>query len=129
MQCDQVYFSYYDNDHYALQNINLTIPTNQTTAFVGKSGAGKSTLIDLLMGLNRPQKGEILLDGVPLTSDKLLSLRRSISYVPQDPFLFNTTVRENLLLVKEHATEEELWEALEFSSAAEFIKNCRSEEH
>ena len=57
------------------------------TAIVGPSGAGKSTLIDLLMGLNQPEKGEVLIDGMPLTNDNLLSLRKSISYVPQDPFL------------------------------------------
>ena len=82
------------------------------SAVVGKSGAGKSTLIDLLMGLNQPEKGEILLDGIPLTKDNLLSLRRSISYVPQDPFLFNTTIRENLMLIQPDANEEQLWEAL-----------------
>ena len=67
------------------------------TAIVGPSGAGKSTLIDLLMGLNLPEKGEVLIDGVPLTDDNLLSLRKAISYVPQDPFLFNATIRDNLI--------------------------------
>src|SRR5690625_1410551 len=91
------------------------------TAIVGKSGAGKSTLIDLLMGLNQPEKGAVLIDGKKLTSDKLQSLRQSISYVAQEPFLFNTSVRENLVLVEENASEEQIWEALEFSSAAEFV--------
>ena len=75
------------NTTYALENINIQIPANHMTAIVGPSGAGKSTLIDLLMGLNQPEKGEVLIDGVPLTDENLLSLRRSISYVPQDPFL------------------------------------------
>lgn len=123
MECKEVFFRYRkDQPEFALNNINLHIPANQMTAVVGKSGAGKSTLIDLLMGLNQPEYGEILIDGTPLTSDKLVSLRRAISYVPQDPFLFNTTVRENLMLVKPGATEDEVWEALEFSSAAEFVR-------
>jgi len=92
------------------------------TAVVGRSGAGKSTLIDLFMGLNQPECGEVLVDGMSLTKDNLISLRKVVSYVPQDPFLFNTTVRENLMLVNPNATEEELWEALYFSSAAEFVK-------
>ncbi len=122
LQCDGVYFRYNQNEpHYALRNINLSIPSNQMTAFVGRSGAGKSTLIDILMGLNQAEEGQVLIDGAPLTSDNLLSLRRSISYVPQDPFLFNTSIRENLLLVEPDANEQQMWEALQFSSAAEFV--------
>lgn len=122
IECDHIDFRYTQSENnYALKNINLTIPANQMTAFVGRSGAGKSTLIDLLMGLNQAEKGEVLIDGNPLTSDNILSLRQSISYVPQDPFLFNTSIRENLLLVEPNANEQQLWEALEFSSAAEFV--------
>lgn len=122
IECQNISFRYNQNEPtYALQNINLAIPSNQMTAFVGQSGAGKSTLIDLLMGLNQPEKGQVLIDGVPLNSDNLLSLRHAISYVPQDPFLFNVSIRENLLLIEPNASEEEMWEALEFSSAAEFV--------
>lgn len=92
------------------------------TAIVGKSGAGKSTLIDLLMGLMQPESGQILVDGMAITNDNLLAYRRSIGYVAQDPFLYNASIRENLLMVKPSATEIELWEALDFSSAAEFVR-------
>ncbi|MGE7663648.1 ABC transporter ATP-binding protein [Peribacillus sp. NPDC097197] len=109
-------------DLYALKDINLFIPSNQMTAVVGRSGAGKSTLIDMILGLNRPEKGEILIDHAALTSDNLLSLRKSISYISQDPFLFNATIRENLLLMKPDASEEQIWEALHFSAAADFVK-------
>ena len=123
LECQNVYFRYNQNQStYALENINIQIPANHMTAIVGPSGAGKSTLIDLLMGLNQPEKGEVLIDGMPLTDENLLSLRKSISYVPQDPFLFNATIRDNLLMIEPNATEEEIWEALEFSSAAEFVK-------
>lgn len=121
IECQSIYFRYNESG-YALQNINLSIPANHMTAFVGKSGAGKSTLIDLLMGLNQPERGQLLIDGVPLTSENLISLRQAISYVPQDPFLFNASIRENLQLVVPDATEAEMWEALEFSSAAEFVR-------
>ncbi|WP_226038127.1 ABC transporter ATP-binding protein [Aquibacillus saliphilus] len=120
--CENISFKYnQDTEKYALNNVNLSIPSNQMTAFVGKSGAGKSTLIDLLMGLNQPQKGRVLIDDALLTSDNLVALRKSISYVAQEPFLFNTSIKENLTLVVPDATEEQLWSALEFSSAAEFV--------
>jgi ABC-type multidrug transport system fused ATPase/permease subunit len=123
LECRHVYFRYNrDEPQYALHDINLIIPSNQMTAIVGRSGAGKSTLIDLVMGLVQPDSGEVLIDGGPLTSEHLLSLRRSISYVPQDPFLFNDSIRENLLMVKPHASEGEIWEALEFSASADFIR-------
>ncbi len=121
--CNNLYFSYSNkNTNYSLKNINVFFPAKYMTAIVGPSGAGKSTLIDLIMGLNQPEKGEILIDEDPLTIDNLLALRRSISYVPQDPFLFNTTIRENLLLTRPSATEVELWEALKFASA-DFVKS------
>lgn len=123
LECRNVYFSYNtSNPPYALNNINLKIPAKSTTAIVGRSGAGKSTLIDIIMGLNKPESGQVYIDGIALTGQNLLSFRRSISYVPQDPFLFNSSIRENLLIIEPTASEEEIWEALEFSSAAEFVK-------
>ncbi|PYZ96969.1 multidrug ABC transporter [Alteribacter lacisalsi] len=121
--CRNVMFRYNkDAEKLALNDVSTYIPANQMTAVVGRSGAGKSTLIDLLMGLNQPESGEVLFDGKPLTSETLVSLRKAISYVPQDPFLFNATIRENMMLMKPDATEEEIWEALAFSSAAEFVE-------
>lgn len=121
--CCNVTFRYDVNKtKYALKNIDLFIPVNQMTAFIGKSGAGKSTLIDLLMGLNLPENGEVLIDGKVIRKEDLPSLRKAISYVPQDPFLFNNSVRENLALIVPDASEEEMWDALEFSSAADFVR-------
>lgn len=124
LECKNVYFKYtYDSTSYALQDINLQIPANRMTAIVGQSGAGKSTLVDILMGLHRPETGELLIDGVSLTDDKVLALRKTISFVPQDPFLFNASIRQNLLLMNPTATEEHLWAALEFAAAADFVKD------
>ncbi|MDQ0975356.1 ABC-type multidrug transport system fused ATPase/permease subunit [Neobacillus niacini] len=121
IECRGVFFKYNQLEStYTLQDINLTIPINSMTAIVGPSGAGKSTLIDILMGLNRPEAGSVLIDGDTLTKQNLLALRYSISYVSQEPFLFNATIRDNLLLIKPNATEEQIKEALEFSAAAEF---------
>ncbi|OAS17218.1 ABC transporter ATP-binding protein [Paenibacillus oryzisoli] len=122
IECQHVYFRYNRNQSvYALRDINLQIPVNRMTAIVGRSGAGKSTLIDILMGLMLPEEGHVLVDSVPLTQERLLSFRASISYVSQDPFLFNASIRENLLLVKPDATEDEIHDALVFSASAEFV--------
>lgn len=122
LDCRNVYFRYNPNEStYALKNINVHIPSNRMTAIVGRSGAGKSTLIDLLMGLNQPDRGEVSIDDIPLTSDYLLSLRKSISYIPQDPFLFNATIRENLMIIDPNASDESIWESLEFAAAADFV--------
>ncbi|PGK39347.1 multidrug ABC transporter [Bacillus anthracis] len=123
IECKDVHFRYNKQESlYALQNINVQIPINSMTAIVGHSGAGKSTLIDVLMGLIQPEKGQVLIDGTPLTTDNLLPLRRAISYVPQDPFLFNASIRENLLMIEPNASEEQIWDALDFAAAAEFVQ-------
>ncbi|HDX9578194.1 TPA: ABC transporter ATP-binding protein [Bacillus pseudomycoides] len=123
IECRSVSFRYNPQESiYALQNIHLQIPANGMTAIVGRSGAGKSTLIDILMGLMQAEKGQVFIDGIPLTNDNVLSLRKSISYVPQDPFLFHASIRENLLMIDPDASEEQMWESLEFSAAAEFVR-------
>ncbi|MGM1032017.1 MAG: ABC transporter ATP-binding protein [Bacillota bacterium] len=122
LDCRHVYFRYNPNEStYALKNINVHIPSNRMTAIVGRSGAGKSTLIDLLMGLNQPDRGEVRIDDISLTSDHLLSLRKSISYIPQDPFLFNATIRENLMIIDPNASDESIWESLGFAAADDFV--------
>lgn len=121
IECRNISYRYPNQPSYAIRNLNLFIPAYGMTAIVGRSGAGKSTLIDILMGLNQPQQGQIIIDGAPLDTDGLLPLRRAISYVPQDPFLFHATIRENMLLINPHASEEEIWAALSFSASDEFV--------
>lgn len=123
MECRNVSFRYNSNESsFVIQDVNLRIPANSMTALVVRSGAGKSTLIDLLMGLVQPEKGQVFVDGSPLTDSNLLSLRKSIGYVSQDPFLFNASIRENLLMMEPSTSEELMWEALEFSASADFLK-------
>jgi ABC-type multidrug transport system fused ATPase/permease subunit len=112
-----VYFNYDNESNYNLQNINLKITVNKLTAIVGRSGAGKSTLIDILTGLIQPNEGRILIDGEPVTKHDLLSIRKAISYVAQDPFLFNGSIKDNLLIVDPNASEEQMMYALNFASA------------
>ncbi|WP_040950866.1 ABC transporter ATP-binding protein [Gorillibacterium massiliense] len=107
---------------YALRDINLQIAANSMTAIVGKSGAGKSTLIDILIGLLKPEQGEVLVDGQPLGKQDAAFFRGAVSYVSQDPFLFHATLRENLLIAAPGANEKMMWEALAFAAADEFVR-------
>jgi len=91
------------------------------TALVGASGAGKSTLADLTLGLLTPNTGRVLVDGEPLTGDRLAAWRNSIGYVPQEPFLFHDTIRANLLWARPDATEEDLRVVLRAAAAEEFV--------
>lgn len=123
IECRNMNFRYnQDEDNFTLQNINLFIPSNKLTAIAGPSGAGKSTLIDLIMGLMQPESGQILVDGAPVSKDNLVPFRQSISYVAQDPFLFNASIRENFYMVKPDASDEQIWEALQFASSSDFVR-------
>ncbi|OXM85215.1 ABC transporter ATP-binding protein [Paenibacillus rigui] len=122
IECRDLSFRYHRGEPlYALQHVNLYIRPREMTAIVGPSGAGKSTLIDILMGLLQPESGQVLIDGVPLTGHNLLAFRKAIGYVPQDPLLFNGSIRDNLMMMQPDATDEELQEALEFAAAAQFV--------
>lgn len=104
-----------------LKNISLRLPAGKTTAIIGQSGSGKSTLANLLLGLLKTDNADnILIDGVKLDENCLLSWRQMTGYVPQEPFLFNGTVWDNLLLVKADADNNQLRAALEAASA-EFV--------
>ena len=104
-----------------LDGIDLFIPAGSTLAIVGATGAGKSTLGDILLGLLTPETGTVLVEGMPLTGSLLARWRRSVGYVPQDNFLFNDTVRANLLWAQPEASEQDLLWALSVSAADEFI--------
>ncbi|APB72175.1 ABC transporter ATP-binding protein [Paenibacillus polymyxa] len=121
IECSHLDYRYDGAAESALRNINLFIPARGMTAIVGKSGAGKSTMVDVLMGFLRPTGGQITIDGLVLDDELLLQWRQSFGYVSQDPFLFHATVRENLMLADKDASEQQLWEALHFAAADNFV--------
>lgn len=119
---DKVTFAYLRRSKSpAVMDLDLEIRSGLTTAIVGSSGAGKSTLADLLIGLLSPTAGRVLVDERVLTASQLSGWRESISYVPQDTFLFHDTVRENLSWAKPDASDEALWQALRLAAADEFV--------
>ena len=86
----------FDNNN-ILKNLNLKISRGDKIAFIGNSGSGKSTLVDIIMGLLLPSSGEIFIDGVKLTRNNIKSWREKISFIPQDIYLFDGTVSENIV--------------------------------
>ncbi len=104
-----------------LQDINLTLPAGQTTAFVGSTGSGKSTLVKLLLRFYTPQGGRILLDGQPIDELNLQDLRRAVGYVSQDTFLTDGTVAENIAYGAAGASDAAVAEAAQAAECTEFI--------
>ena len=118
---DGVSFNY-PNGTPALRDLSLTIQAGERVAIVGPSGAGKSTLIKLLLRFYDPASGSVAVDGHDLRSVTLASLRRQIGWVHQDTVLFSLTVRENIALGKQRATDEEIVAAARRVHADEFIE-------
>lgn len=118
---NEVYFRYISSLDWTLKNINLFLPANKIIAFVGPSGSGKTTLASLLPRFLEPQKGEILLDHTNLKEFEIGSLRNLFGMVLQEPFLFNLSIKENLLIAKPEASEEEIIEACKLAKAHDFI--------
>jgi ABC-type multidrug transport system fused ATPase/permease subunit len=118
---DNVSFSYAEGLP-ALRNVSFHATPGETIALVGATGAGKSTLVNLLVRFYEFDSGEILVDGKPIREYRLPELREAIGVVTQESFLFNGTIRENLLMGKPGATDEELWRAVDAANAREFIE-------
>jgi len=119
---ENVGFSY-DEGKTALHNINLHAQPGEMIALVGPTGAGKSTVVNLLPAFYELTSGRILVDGQDIGGVSLASLREQISVVSQEPFLFNGTIRENILYGKLDATGEELLVAARAANCHEFIAN------
>ena len=119
---ENVTFEYVENKP-VLNNINLTVKKGETLAIVGNSGGGKSTLVNLIPRFYDVKYGAIKFDGTDIKDFKLSELRNNISFVFQDNFLFTGTIRENILLAKPDATDEELKMALKASHLEEVIEN------
>ncbi len=115
-----VYFEY-EKDKPVLKNFNLSVNKNETIALVGNSGGGKSTVVSLLPRFYDVTSGTVQFDGIDIRNFDLKSLRDNISFVFQDNFLFSGTIKDNIMMGNEGATEEELEKAIEMAHLDEFI--------
>jgi ATP-binding cassette subfamily C protein CydCD len=118
---ENVDFAYPGQTRRALSGVSFTIPAGKTVALVGTSGAGKTTTAQLLMRFWDPDSGRITLNGADLRDYKLDDLRRLVALVAQDTYLFNDTLRANILIARPDATEAELQAAIEHASLSELV--------
>jgi ABC-type multidrug transport system fused ATPase/permease subunit len=105
-----------------LKNVSVVIPFGQRVAFVGPSGSGKTTLTKLFLRLYDPDEGSVRIGGIDLRRARSTDVRRRFGVVPQDPYFFATTVRENLLIMRPDANQRDCEQVCELANAWEFIR-------
>lgn len=111
----------YNEEHQVLKNISFKISANETVSFVGKSGSGKSTIFNLMNKLYTVDNGEILLDGVNINSLDKDSIRNNMSIITQSPYIFNMSIKDNLKIVKEDMTDEEMLKVSKIACLHDFV--------
>ena len=119
-----VSFGHVSSNSYAVKNISLDIRSGQTIAFVGPSGSGKTTLVKLLLGLYKPNEGEVLYNNIESADINLTELRMQLGLVSQDSQLFSGTIKDNLLFVKPSATDEEIRSVLNKAACQNLLKRA-----
>ena len=117
-----VYFGY-KKEQLTIKNMSFKVKANSTVAFVGKSGAGKSTVFSLLCKMYDINSGDITIDGISIKELDKDSIRGNITIISQNPYIFNMSIRENLRLVKENLTDEDMVEACKTACLDEFINS------
>ena len=119
---ENVCFSYHDDTRQLIENLSLTIEEGTHVAFVGESGSGKSSIAHLLSGLWQLDGGSLTLGGVPIGDVPKEKLRRTVVSCEQTSYFFYATIRENLLLARDDATDEELWQAMEMVELGDVVR-------
>jgi len=117
----EVNFSYKDRNFDILKNINLSIKKGEKVGIIGRVGSGKSTIAKLILNLYEPNKGSILVDNTDIRQIDPVDLRHAIGYVPQEPFLFMGTIRDNITIGDSYATDEEILEASKIAGVHEIL--------
>ena len=118
---EDVSFSYHKKDP-ALRNVQLTIQKGEMTGIIGPSGSGKTTIVDLLLRLIEPESGRILLDNTDIRDINIREWRKNIGYVPQDMFLINDTIRNNITFYDENINNEDIKRATKMANIHDFIE-------
>ncbi len=123
IEIKNLYFKYNTSEDWILKDISLTVPAGKTVALVGESGAGKTTLASLIPRFYEVQKGCICIDGNNIVEVKQGSLRENIGLVQQNVFLFDSTIRDNILYGNPEASEEQLIDAARRANILEFVES------
>ncbi|MGM9530532.1 ABC transporter ATP-binding protein/permease [Intestinibacter sp.] len=113
----------YDKQREILKDINVDIKDKQTVAFVGESGSGKSTITNLLLKVDEVDGGKITLNGINLNDIPFDVLNKKIGFINHNAYIFNTTIRENIIMGKKDATDEEIYEVLKEANLDSFVKS------
>lgn len=121
LEFDNVSFKYPDGDEYALENVSFTSNPGEVTAIIGSTGCGKSSLIQLIPRLYEATDGAVKINGIDVRNFRLTDLRELISYVPQKSQLFSGTIKSNLFVGDENATQQDIENAAKIAQAYDFI--------
>jgi ATP-binding cassette subfamily C protein CydC len=122
LEFDHVHFSYSPDENEVLSEINFSVSPGKRVAIVGASGAGKSTIVNLVLRFWDPTRGVIRLDGQNIREYALADLRKIVGVVAQDTYLFNDTIRGNLLLARTDASDNDIEQALQHAQLADFVR-------
>ncbi|OUT00789.1 putative ABC transporter ATP-binding protein [Lactiplantibacillus plantarum] len=122
LEFDHVNYLYQSAEQLALADIDFKAHSGQTVAIIGGTGSGKTTLVNLIPRFYDIESGAVKLDGKDVRQLKLADLHQAVSFVPQTATLFTGTIRENMQFGNEHATDDEIWHALEIARSTDFVK-------
>lgn len=119
IQMEHIYFNYGEKE--VLKDFNMKIDEGNSVAIVSPSGSGKTTIVKLLLGFYRASSGKIIVGGQELNDDNVLNIRKKIAYVPQEPYLYNVSIKENIMYGNLNATEDEIVLAAKLANIHDFI--------
>lgn len=131
IKLQNIRFSYKDSSFEVINNIELTIPKNSVIGFAGPTGCGKTTLVDIILGLLKPQKGEIIIDDTEIDDDNITSWQRKIGYVPQEIYLSDDTILKNIAfgVQDKDISYEQVQYAAQIAAIDNFIENELSQKY
>jgi len=126
IRIDSLSYKYPAQQEYALKSINMTINQNEKIAIVGRTGSGKSTFVKIILKIIDKYEGNVTFAGTSLNLTDNDYIKNIISWAPQKPYLFNKTIKDNILLAKPHATDEEVMESLRLAALSDFVNSLNN---
>ena len=121
IKIEDLCFKYPETEKYIFHNASAFIGKNESIAFIGSSGAGKTTIADIILGLIRPERGKITVDGIDIF-DNLKSWHEVVGYIPQVIYLMDDSIRNNIAFGGDNTDDAKLWESLRLAQLDEFVR-------